>query len=104
IRACSSIPTGIRGRSPTTRAGRSRTTGRSASRSRLGLALERVEPIDDLRRVADERARVEDRVEVQLGGGLGQEIAEWCAGVPGALRRLLHDPVGLVARAVALHQ
>src|SRR5439155_15458260 len=79
--------------------------GRSGSgRRSRALALERVEAVDDLLRVPDERAGVEDRVEVELGRGGRQELAERRAGVPRLLCRLLDDAVGLVARAVALDQ
>src|SRR5436190_19656659 len=67
-------------------------------------ARDRVEPAHDGRSVLRERARVEDRVEVQLGRGGRQELAEGAPLVPGALRGLLDEPVGLVARAAALNQ
>src|SRR6266576_621050 len=60
--------------------GRSRRLVALLAASRRRLALHRVEPLHDLPRVAHERAGVEDRVEVELGSGLGQQVAEGGAG------------------------
>ena len=59
---------------------------------------------DDARRVAHESARVEDRVEVELRRGLGQQVADGVTPSLGALGVLLHHPVGVVARAARLDQ
>ena len=63
-----------------------------------------VEPADELACVPDERARVEDGVEVELGCGFGQQVAQVHALAVGALGRLLHHAIGVVARAAGLHQ
>ena len=47
---------------------------------------------------------VEDRVEVEVGGRLGEQLAEVGAGVPGALGVLLDDAVGVVAGEAGLDQ
>src|SRR5215218_8367364 len=65
---------------------------------------ERVEPTDDRLGVAREGGRIEDRVEVEAGCRLGEQLAEGDALVPGALGVLLDDPVGVVARAAALDE
>src|SRR6266513_1530049 len=63
-----------------------------------------VEPGDDRVGMAQEVAGIEDGVQVQLWRRRGQQLSEGAVVVPGALRGLLDEPVGLVPRAAALHE
>src|SRR5215217_5395058 len=63
-----------------------------------------VQAAHDRASVAHECLWVEDRVQVELGRRLRQQVTELGALVPGALGGLLNGAVGVVARAARLHE
>src|SRR5580692_7188279 len=67
---------------------------------------DRVQPRQDLGRVAEVVRVIEDRAQVQVAGPLvgGEQLAQRDALIPRALGQLLHDPVGLIARGPRLDE